>query len=1132
MGTVRSAPRTMSKGFFRTLSHRARLLLPILFLVLFIAPQSASAQTSLTVGYDQFKCLFEKTNSNGACNPNPSATDIKTGAASGVVYGKTNDFTTVGIKTITMQIGLWLDIEKEKSENKYFFSRVADKRSNSFFLRLKYVEPTTGFPFYKFIPISYQEDNVAFSGNILNPVGQIETVNIPTSSGNPSQVKVAFYKIGTNGYEVVKQQVVNVFVDPGNGAVVPFGSTISADLWYCGGQKKGSSETDGRYAPREEGRVEYFTNSTSYTDINGLQTNGVNYGQTMCDGTAAYKIGSTTEFKLPVDAAAAEVDSQQELNSGIVASEYIGSILPLCSITPFGNGSVMGCVAQILYGGVFRPVAFFAQLMGQLFDFFLGYSLSDESYRHEFVQTGWRLVRDISNIFFIIIMIYSGLMAVFNTSSVSYKKVIPTLIINALIINFSLFATRIIIDMSNITARIFYNQMVVKIDGEEQKAENSTTGYKPISEAIVSSFNPQNILKNSVLQGEGSAEGEVSTESESADFNAQSSSITSGGTGFKRYQKEYASYFALVTLVSIAIMFAVAMMFWKTAFMFVGRVVGLYVAMIFSPFAFLSRGGVPLVSKLPSLNYSAWWNDLVNYSLLAPVFVFFLYIINAFLNVEFFTKVGLDQNGQGFFGSVMYVVIPMLIIYGLISQGVAVAKKFAGKYGEMAQKVFTSTAGAGLGIASGGLAIAGSRVIGGAASKLNQSRFGVGIRNLAASSGMSGRIGKMFQRGMDAAQTGSYDMRQTTAGRVVLKEMGTNADAKGLNLLSGIGLGLGTDQRKGGFDADVKRRQDDQEKKQKLLEEKMSDDQIKGYNQKQQDKRADRIEALIEKAMIATHGKTNVADWKKNNTQKYNTEKANATQSPAVQAEIAKVPPAKEMRSAAEMNKDRRKQFADNLKKPGAVDKLLSNVPIVGAVYGTNVRMTADKKAAKKIEESSKVEKELAEIESTLKKGFQDLIALDLFQTSPSFTANLSDSERQDIVKFGTIQTGPNKGKGMYDILTDTEKARIDADVKDKKEAMSRGTDDEKKKAKEEYEEYEDLIKARESNKFDLKDLRGKLKSAKDAWIQNPTDQAAKDAFREKLKEVKIAEKHQDKWRDLNNYIKTRRDKLKGEDKK
>jgi hypothetical protein len=189
-------------------------------------------------------------------------------------------------------------------------------------------------------------------------------------------------------------------------------------------------------------------------------------------------------------------------------------------------------------------------------------------------------------------------------------------------------------------------------------------------------------------------------------------------------------------------------------------------------------------------------------------------------------------------------------------------------------------------------------------------------------------------------------------------------------------------------------------------------------------------------------------------------------------------------------------------------------------------------KLEQKIEDNLKIEKELSDIEDVLKKGFQDLIALDMFQNSTSFTSNIKDEERADIIKFGTIQSGTNKGKGMYDILTDNEKRQIDEEIRKKKEAMSRGADNEKKKAKEEYEEYEDLIKARESNKFDLKALRSELKKAKDDWIKDPTDAGLRDDFRNALKEVKIAEKHQDKFRDLNNYIKTRRDKLKGEDGK
>ncbi len=804
--------------------------MPILFLVLLILPTPTHAQTpgqpSVTVDFKEFLCLFEKKTTNGDCAPNPSPADIKTGAASGVVYGKVEKFSATGISSFIMQLGLFTDVAKEKGESKYFYSRVADDRLETFLLRIKYIPSGSTTPVYKLFNIPYQKKDVDFSVS-----SGIRTINITTGAGASSQVALGFYRLNPvgNGDEVIKQQVALTEVKTVAGNELPYGAAISADFWYCGGEKEGTrtipgsgirNPIDGRDAPRDGTRVEYFTADGSYKDINGRHTDGIAYGETKCGGTAYYKIGTTTDFTLPATQAAAQTESEQQLDSGITSSEYIGSVLPLCSIDPFTDGSVMGCVAQIVYGGIFRPVAFFAQLMGKIFDFFLGYSLSDESYRHDFIQTGWQLVRDISNIFFIVIMIWSGLMAVFNTSGAPYKKVIPTLIINALIINFSLFATRVVIDVSNITARIFYNQMVVKVDGE---VKPGSTGYKPISEAIVSSFNPQKIFENSVLESETAEKGsEKNKENENPSFNGQDDASKSTG-GFHRYSKEYAGYFTLVTLVAIAITFSVAMMFWKTGFMFIGRVVGLYIAMIFSPFAFLSRGGVPLVSKIPSLNYGSWWNDLSQYALLAPIFVFFLYIINAFLNVQFFTKIGLDQNGQGFFGSVMYVMIPMLIIYGLVSRGVSIAKSLAGEYGNMAQnfanKATGFVGGAALGIASGGLAFAGTR--GAGLLRLSEEKRAE-LAEERSRGGLAGRLASLRLGLNDRAQAGSFDFRKSKAFGGVTSLLG-EAGVK-LNDKVSSTIGLGSDATKGGMKAIEKKEKEALKKKIESIKTDFKDD--------------------------------------------------------------------------------------------------------------------------------------------------------------------------------------------------------------------------------------------------------------------------------------------------------------------
>lgn len=1153
--TVYSFLQKNQKAFFR-----GALFAVVFFSSLLLSQKPVAAQN---VFYPEFECLFTSSTTT-PCDHSASNIDIKSGTKSGIVYGKipsgTEYIDTTGVKAVTMILGLAMDISKintmgtndpeYSNRNNYFWSRVADDPDDTFVVRLGYTKPGTTTPTYKLQTISAKKESVSFSTPLGIPASVTLALKLPftintTKNTVGQQEKIAFFTKG--GDHAINSQVVQVVMDSPGNVSIPYGSTMTADLWYCAGLQDYAPNHDGRYTPRTpttipgDQRVEYFTTDGVYTykDGNGnavKATDGYKYDEEKCGGTAHYKIGNTVTFSLPKDVTAAQSDQTTTIDTGIKASENISpeDNLPSCGLV---NGTVVGCIAQGVYYLIFNPIQWVAGIIGRAFDFFLGYSISDESYRAEVIVTGWKLVRDISNIFFILILVWTGLSTVFGFSKVSMRSIVPQLIINALLINFSLFGARVVIDISNVTARLFYNTMSVcqgtcdyKIDDATGKKilknpnTETTAGFKPLSAKIVSAFDPQKIFNPNILSPDNTSNTATNTQQGSANLQrGASSDLTS---------TEYAGYFLIVTLIAAFIMFGIAKMFFGVMFMFVGRVVGLYMVMIFAPFAIMTRGGMPLVGDMKEIGWKDWSSDLVKYSVLAPVFVFFLYIIYSFINSDFVQAMNLGKEA-GFMGTVLGIVIPMFIIYMLVQQGVKIAQKYAGKAGEVFQNIGKTATGLVGGLALGGTALMGGRVVGAAAKKLDESRFGVGIRNIAARSGIVGKIGQKLQEGVTATRSGSFDVRQTLLGKTVSKEFGVDFNKKGLNALAGAGLGLGTDQRKGGFEADVKRRQAEQEAKTKLLEEKMSDDKIKEYNQRQQDKRSDKIEALLEKALIEKHGKVDVEDWKKNNKQKYNNEKAEVLKDPGVQTKIATIPPAKELRSVADMNKDRRKQFADNLKKPG-VDGLLNKVPIIGAALGANVRITADQAAAKKIGENSKVEKELAEIETTLKKGFQDLIAMDMFQGSPSFAA-LDPIERSEIIKYGSIQTdlGNNrKGKGMYDVLDTIEKAAVDTDAQQKKEALTRGTKDEKDKAKEVYDEMEDMVKAREANKYDLKDLRDELKKAKSAWVANPADQDLRDNFRQALKDIKIAEKHQDKWKDISAYMKTRRDKLKGEEKK
>lgn len=902
-------------------------------------------------------------------------------------------------------------------------------------------------------------------------------------------------------------------------------STVEITMWYCGNKTDDAAEGNG---------------SALYQGDGMGDTIGT-FG-TLCKGGTYFKIGQSSTISIPADDAA--VQAQTNNQTATAGGREVADNLPRCSIDPVSKGTINGCMAQIAYG-LYWLVATVAGLFGKLFDFFLGYSLSDQSYRYAFAITGWKLVRDIANVFFIIIMVFTGFSAVFDPSkSGVMKKVIPNLIVNALLINFSLFATHVIIDISNITARMFYSQMIVCdtvniVDGkcDAAHAKQGTGGYWPLSEKIVSAFNPQQLFQASVLQ---------STSDSSSEGNALKVDATKTGAVASNSERDQANYFGIICIVAALIMAGVTVMFFKVTFLFVGRVVGLYICMIFSPFAFLSRD-IPLLGGIARLRWSDWLKEVTSYAMMAPVFIFFLYIIFTFLSSDFAKQIGYEDPSGNFFALALGVIIPMVIIFFLIGAAQKAAESFAGEIGKSVQSLATSGIGLAAGLATGGAALLGGRVVGGLAKRTDESRVGIGIRNMAAKSGLAGFTGRTLQRGLNAGRNGSYDVRQTGVGKQFFSRLGINADQKPLNALAGIGLGLGTDQRKGGIEADIKRRQASQEEKNTLLEEKMSDDQIKAYNERKSADRKRTVDRIVDKEIAKTNNLSmkDVKDWKKNNPTAYETEKTRVAATAPVVTAIAAIPPAPEpLKKASEITSARREDFAKNLQKGGYVTQGLAALAstgeggaqiadllgaTVGALMGSEVRAAGDAKAAKKIKEKSKITADLEKIENTLTKGFQDMIGLEMYQTSPSFKTQLTLAEQQDIIRDGSIQSGTKKGKTMYDILDAAEKTSVDAH---RTKLNTPLTDkDAEADRKEDLRQYQELVKVREQSKYNIKDINNDLNAAKRAWVNAPDDVNVKQAFLDKLKEKEKAETHLKTWQNINKHMEDQRNKLKDESK-
>ena len=73
----------------------------------------------------------------------------------------------------------------------------------------------------------------------------------------------------------------------------------------------------------------------------------------------------------------------------------------------------------------------------------------------------WGVIRDIANIGFIFALLFIGIATILRLENYGARRLLAGLIIGALLINFSLFFTKVVIDSSNILAYQFYQKMAL-----------------------------------------------------------------------------------------------------------------------------------------------------------------------------------------------------------------------------------------------------------------------------------------------------------------------------------------------------------------------------------------------------------------------------------------------------------------------------------------------------------------------------------------------------------------------------------------------------------------------------------------------------------------------------------------------
>jgi hypothetical protein len=289
-----------------------------------------------------------------------------------------------------------------------------------------------------------------------------------------------------------------------------------------------------------------------------------------------------------------------------------------------------GGLGKALWGPLIFITSGILWLIGQLIDIAIIISLDSKFYAGPAITAGWGIIRDICNILFIFVLVFTGIKTILSLDTADTRRIVISVIIGAILINFSLFITKAAIDVSNIfTAWI------------TQGIVNLSDGTGGVSNSAIS------VLKMSKL-----------TEAQSG---AGGMNVSAFATGF-----------ALVALNCVAIY-----VFFKVAFLMFGRVVALIFVLIMSPIGFVGH----LVPKLET--YAKDWRDeLTKACLMAPMFLLMLYI-TLFLATKFDDMLGAlkgqptNELASGAFGLDNYALFVIVIM--MLLKSLEVAEEYTGK---------------------------------------------------------------------------------------------------------------------------------------------------------------------------------------------------------------------------------------------------------------------------------------------------------------------------------------------------------------------------------------------------------------------------------------------------------------------
>lgn len=425
------------------------------------------------------------------------------------------------------------------------------------------------------------------------------------------------------------------------------------------------------------------------------------------------------------------------------ASNPLAYLNPLCGpLTSTGRNQAASAVAGEVAGEVIativapisllilRITSLLTILSGGILNFVVDHTIvkMSENYKEiGAISSAWGTVRDVANMGFIFILLYASIQMILGEGK-DTRKLIVNIIIAALLINFSLFFTQVVIDAANIIALTFYHAIApTAVPGNWTDAGLSNSLMAPLHFETI--WNMKSTLTNGNI-------------------------AVIGVMG------------SVITLIAAFIFFAVALML-------VIRYVVLILVLILSPIAFIG-------DVIPGAGGYAkdWRKALFGQAFFAPVYMFLTWItIKLFNDSSMFpTAAGkswanafggeatANTASAAFSGSSIALVFNFVVITVFLIATLILSKKVSDSAGQGINKLTSKALGYAGGATLGVAGRMGRGTIG---------RFGAGVasserlKDLVAKGGAGGMAARLAMAAGEKTAKKSFDLRGSGLGDVL-----------------------------------------------------------------------------------------------------------------------------------------------------------------------------------------------------------------------------------------------------------------------------------------------------------------------------------------------------------------------------